>query len=61
MAKALIVMSWWITKGFLLVSIYPLGSVERTRILNVYKAEALGHAVDQGTPNMTTPVGKPCN
>lgn len=40
---------------------YPLGSAENTRILNRYRAESSGHAVEQGTSNQQTPVGKPCN
>jgi hypothetical protein len=40
---------------------FPPGSDESNRILNRYKAESSGHAVGQGTPNVQTPVGKPCN
>lgn len=40
---------------------YLPGSEESIRISNRYKAEALGRAVDQGTPNEQAPVGKPCN
>lgn len=39
---------------------YPPGSVENKRILNRYGAESSGNAIDQGTPNQQTPVGKPC-
>ena len=37
------------------------GSDEYKRILNRYNAEAVGRAVDQGTPDEQAPVGKPCN
>lgn len=40
---------------------FPAGSIENTRILNRFRAESSGHAVDQGTPNEQAPVGKPCN
>jgi hypothetical protein len=40
---------------------YLPGSDESKRISNRYKAEALGRAVDQGTPNEQAPVGKPCD
>jgi hypothetical protein len=40
---------------------YKPGSAESIRILNRYKAESSGHAVEEGTPNVQTPVGKPCN
>ena len=39
---------------------YPPGTIENKRILNRYGAESSGHAIDQGTPNQQTPVGKPC-
>ncbi|MGL2987784.1 hypothetical protein ACSVH5_09320, partial [Flavobacterium sp. RSSA_27] len=40
---------------------FPSGSADNIRIINRYKAESSGHAVEQGTPNVQTPVGKPCN
>jgi hypothetical protein len=40
---------------------FPPGSADYVRIINRYNAEALGRAVDQGTPNEQSPVGKPCN
>lgn len=40
---------------------FPPGSAENIRIINRYKAESSGHAVEQGTPNVQIPVGKPCN
>ncbi|MBF4473759.1 hypothetical protein [Flavobacterium sp. HJJ] len=40
---------------------FPPGSAESNRILNRYKAESSGHAVEQGTQNAQSPVGKPCN
>ncbi len=39
---------------------FPPGSTDNIRITNRYKAEGVGRAVDQGTPNQQTPVGKPC-
>ncbi|MBF4473755.1 hypothetical protein [Flavobacterium sp. HJJ] len=40
---------------------FPPGSADNIRILNRYRAESSGHAVEQGTPNAQSPVGKPCN
>jgi hypothetical protein len=37
------------------------GSAESIRIKNRFGAESLGHAVEMGTPNEQTPVGKKCN
>lgn len=40
---------------------FPPGSTESIRIKNRYRTESSGHAVEQGTPNQQSPVGKPCN
>jgi hypothetical protein len=37
------------------------GSEESIRIINRFKCESLGRAVEMGTPNQQTPVGKKCN
>lgn len=40
---------------------FPPGSADNIRILNRYRAESSGHAVEQGTPNAQSPVGKSCS
>lgn len=40
---------------------YPVGSLNRHRILNRYQAEQTGHPSGQGTPQKQTPLGQPCN
>jgi len=39
---------------------FPKGSTDNIRIANRYKAESSGHAVEMGTPDQQSPVGKPC-
>jgi len=40
---------------------FPPGSADNIRIKNRHLTEALGRAVDQGTPNEQSPLGKTCN
>ena len=42
-------------------TLYPVGSVERQRIINRYSSEQTGHPIGQGTPNEQFPSGQPCN
>jgi hypothetical protein len=39
----------------------PLSTDDRIRIVNRYNCEAVGHVVEQGTPQQQTPIGQPCN
>jgi hypothetical protein len=40
---------------------YPVGNLNRQRILNRYQAEQKGSNTGQGTPQEQTPLGQPCN
>jgi hypothetical protein len=40
---------------------YPVGNLNRQRILHRYEAEQKGSNSGQGTPQEQTPLGKPCN
>ena len=42
-------------------SIYPIGNQNRQRILNRYQTEQTGLPAGQGTPQVQTPLGQPCN
>lgn len=42
-------------------SIYPIGNQNRQRILNRYQTEQTGYPAGQGTPQVQTPLGQPCN
>jgi hypothetical protein len=40
---------------------FPIGNIERERILNRLGCEQVGRSVETGTPKQQNPVGKPCN
>jgi hypothetical protein len=42
-------------------TLYPDGSSDRQRILNRYAAEQTGHPVGEGTSQVQTSIGQPCN
>ena len=42
-------------------SIYPIGNQNRQRILNRYQTEQTGLPAGQGTPQVQSPLGQPCN
>jgi hypothetical protein len=42
-------------------AIYPIGNQNRQRILNRYETEQTGYPAGQGTLQVQTPLGQPCN